>query len=207
MLKAGTLTCRGHKHSFLSFAYTTPLKHRATNVKTQPGLLQLHPDFQPTRPGTQASPEPVCHQSQLARPCAKNGYPARRFGRGPSTLSERAPALKWGLALRCATSATSSITGPRAALTSTASGFIISRRSLFRRWRVVASRLQCRLTTCGQRVGGWWWWWCVCGGGGWGWGWEGRRRREQARTQQGTAVADCVSGACSIGVLLCAKCI
>ena len=40
------------------------------------------------------------------------------------TTHRVSPARKLGLALRCATSAASSITGPRAAFTSTASGFI-----------------------------------------------------------------------------------
>jgi hypothetical protein len=59
--------------------------------------------------------------------------------------------LNSGLALRCATNAASSTTGPRAALTSTALGFMSARREELIRWRVLASRLQCRLTTCGKR--------------------------------------------------------
>jgi hypothetical protein len=62
-----------------------------------------------------------------------------------------APALKFGLARRCSTSAASSTTGPLAVLTSTASGFIRRSCALLMRCRVVASRLQCRLTTCGAR--------------------------------------------------------
>ena len=60
--------------------------------------------------------------------------------------------LKLGLALRCSTSATSSTTGPRAALTSTASSFIIPSRSLLIRCVVVSSSAQCRLTTCRPHV-------------------------------------------------------
>lgn len=55
--------------------------------------------------------------------------------------------LNSGLAFRWRTRAASSITGPRAALTSTALGFIILSFSSLIRWRVFLSRLQCRLTT------------------------------------------------------------
>ncbi len=74
-------------------------------------------------------------------------------------LSSRQMACSWchgahlnsGLALRCATSAFSSMHGPRAALTSTASFFISASRCALIRCRVLASRLQCSDTTCGAR--------------------------------------------------------
>ena len=70
------------------------------------------------------------------RPC-----PRRRSAAGP------APQRNSGLTFMCATSAASSMQGPRAALMSTASRFIMSRRSLLIRWRVFSSRLQCSDTT------------------------------------------------------------
>jgi hypothetical protein len=71
------------------------------------------------------------------------------------------PALKLGCAFMCSTRAASSMQGPLAALTSTASSFMSARRCLLIRWRVLSSRLQCRLTTCWVRVcvGGCFLWW------------------------------------------------
>ena len=68
-------------------------------------------------------------------------------------ISPPSPHLNSGFSFRCATSAVSSTTCPRDALTSTASGFIRRSRSRFIRWCVALSRLQCRLTTCRGRGG------------------------------------------------------
>lgn len=67
------------------------------------------------------------------------------------TSGPRPTHLKLGFAFRCATSAVSSMMGPRAAFTRMPSDFIRFRRSLFIRCVVSASRLQCRLTTCVQK--------------------------------------------------------
>mmetsp|Transcript_16288 Transcript_16288/g.40527 ORF Transcript_16288/g.40527 Transcript_16288/m.40527 type:complete len:318 (+) Transcript_16288:174-1127(+) len=74
----------------------------------------------------------------------QSASPAFMAGSSSNTSS---PHLKSGLARRCATSAASSITGPRAALTSTAFFFIMFRRDAFMRWCVALSRLQCSDTT------------------------------------------------------------
>ena len=66
---------------------------------------------------------------------------------GSSSKTSR-PHLKSGFCCRCSTKATSSMTGPRDALISKASFFIKFSLSLFMRWVVFLSRLQCRLTTC-----------------------------------------------------------
>ena len=168
LLRCALLCCEGFPLWAWAEVTCTPgmgdERIRSARLRTRcPSLLRLAQRAQSSAHDTCASPAPRSAETlfpenaHTSSPGGLSGAPQGRrrpaphlltLDPAPCTQSLTSTHLKSGLAFRCSTRATSSCTPPLAALTRTASGFIMLSRSAFIRCFVCSSSAQCRLTTC-----------------------------------------------------------